>query len=135
MGVMGVMGVMVIIHTLLKVLINLLPSLFFEKHVFAATIVAILIAIGTLLIVKWMGLWGGDGVRSDKLHHSDTDANAPHLAHSTPCYDCEDQFAADRKWQGQSSKCLSCEREMESMYGAGAVYGATKSKCFDCATI
>jgi hypothetical protein len=52
--------------------------------------------------------------------------------HSSSCIDCERQFMPQMQWKGQSSKCYSCEKDMERRCGAAATFNATKEKCFDC---
>jgi hypothetical protein len=57
---------------------------------------------------------------------------APHRSRPSSSVDSENQFASTgQQWRGQSSKCYSCERQMQAC-GNDAVYSATKTKCFDC---
>jgi len=65
-------------------------------------------------------------------HEHMRDFLAPHRSRPASSVDSENQFVAiGEQWRGQSSKCYSCEAQMQAC-GNDAVYLATKTKCFDC---
>jgi hypothetical protein len=89
--------------------------------------IILLACIFVLIALKFVMLF-----KKPHLHERMKDYLALHRSRPASSVDSENQFAEiGEQWRGQSSKCYSCERQMQAC-GNDAVYSATKTKCFDC---
>ena len=115
-------------------IINGITSMISKKASFLIGIVCVVVLLSTMF-------WLFGTRRPDALRQHDDDMpmvqmmstppGRDAITHPASCVDCERQFTADMQWQGQRSKCYSCESDMAQRCGSHMVFHATKQKLFD----